>query len=329
MKTVFITGVAGFIGSNLAKELLKKGYKVIGIDNYSQGFKRNIEDLFSQPSFRFYEGDVCDQGLILKISKDADCIIHLAAYKIPRYGNAMATLKINTKGTENILEAAKENKSKVVFASTSDVYGKNPYLPFTEESDLLLGQTVIKRWGYAISKIFDEHLCFAYQEEYGVPVVILRYFGGYGPNQNLTWWGGPQSVFIAHALDKKPMPIHGDGKQTRSFVYISDILEATTACIENEKALGQVFNIGNTREISIIELAQIIWKMINSNDEPLFEFISYKSFSGKYEDVRRRVPDISRARRLLDFKPKVELEEGLPITIEWHKNFKIYDDKEK
>lgn len=321
MATALITGAAGFIGSNLAKELLKRHYKVIGIDNYSQGFKRNIENLFKESAFSFHEGDVCNKELVLKLSRGVDCIVHLAAYKIPRYGNAMATLKINTKGTENVLEAARKNKCKVVFASTSDVYGKNPYLPFSEENDLLLGQTTIKRWAYAVSKIYDEHLCFAYQDEHAVPVAILRYFGGYGPNQNLTWWGGPQSVFIDCALRRKPIPVHGDGRQTRSFTYISDMIEGTISAIENEKAIGQVFNIGNKREIAIIDLAKMIWRMINSNEEPMFEFISYQSFSGKYEDVPRRVPDISKAKKLLGFEPKVELEEGLPITIEWQRQF--------
>lgn len=321
MKRAFITGVAGFIGSNLACELIKRGYEVIGIDNYSQGFKRNIENLFGKPAFKFYEGDVCDKEFIFKISDGADCIIHLAAYKIPRYGNAMATLKINTKGTENVLEAAKENKCKVVFASTSDIYGKNPRLPFAEDSDLLLGQTDIKRWAYAVSKIYDEHLCFAYHEEYGVPVVILRYFGGYGPNQNLTWRGGPQSVFIDCALRKVPMPIHGDGKQTRSFTYISDIVAGTIAATENKEIIGQAFNIGNEKEIAIIELARMIWGMANSNGEPLFEFVPYRSFAGRYEDVPKRVPEISKASKLLNFRPKIELEEGLPITIEWQRQF--------
>lgn len=319
MTTALITGVAGFIGSNLARELLKRDYKVVGIDNFSQGFRRNIENLFSQSHFKFYEGDVCDGELISDISKGVDSIIHLAAFKIPRYGNAMATLKINTKGTENILEAAKQNKCKVVFASTSDIYGKNPSLPFSEESDLLLGQTNVKRWAYAVSKIYDEHLCFAYYEEYGVAVVILRYFGGYGPNQNLTWWGGPQSVFIDCALKKVPMPIHGDGKQTRSFTYISDIVAGTIAAIENKEDIGQVFNIGNEKEIAVIELARMIWKMVNSDRQPLFEFVPYKSFSGRYEDVPRRVPDISKANKILNFTPKVELEEGLAITIRWQR----------
>ncbi|KPK41825.1 MAG: nucleoside-diphosphate sugar epimerase [Omnitrophica WOR_2 bacterium SM23_29] len=321
MKTALITGVAGFIGSNLAEELIRRNYRIIGVDNFSQGFKRNIENLFKRPSFSFYEGDICNRDLMLEISKDVDWIIHLAAYKIPRYGNAMATLKVNIKGTENVLDAAKNNGCKVLFSSTSDIYGKNPSPPFSEDSDILLGQTNVKRWSYAVSKIYDEHLCFAYQEEYGVPIVILRYFGGYGPNQNLTWWGGPQSVFIDCALRKKPLPVHGNGKQTRSFTYVSDITEGTIAALENKDAPGQAFNIGNRREISIIELARMIWKMVNPKDEPLIEFISYRSFSGKYEDVPRRIPDTSKTSKLLNFNPKIELEEGLPITIEWQKQF--------
>lgn len=321
MKTALVTGVAGFIGSNLAKELLIRDYKVIGVDNFAQGFKRNIKDLFKQSSFNFYEADVCDKDIILKISRDVNYIIHLAAFKIPRYGNAMATLKINTRGTENVLEAAKKNECKVVFASTSDIYGKNPNLPFSEESDLLLGQTTVKRWAYAVSKIYDEHLCFAYQEEYGVPVVILRFFGGYGPHQNLTWWGGPQSVFITCALKREPMPIHGNGQQTRSFTYISDLVEGIIAAVENKNAVGQAFNIGNEREITIIELAQMVWNMINPNEKPLLEFISYQNFSGRYEDVLRRIPDLSKAKKVLGFEPRIELEEGLPITIEWQRQF--------
>lgn len=321
MAIVFITGVAGFVGSNLARELLGRDYKVVGIDNFSQGFERNIEDLSGKQLFSFYQGDVRDKDFILDVSKEADYIVHLAAYKIPRYGNAMDTLKINTHGTENVLEAAKRNKCKVVFASTSDVYGKNSLLPFSESSDLVLGQTNIKRWSYAVSKIFDEHLCFAYMEEFNVPVAIVRYFGGYGPSQNLTWRGGPQSVFIDRAFRKKPMTIHGDGKQTRSFTYISDIVEGTIAAMENKNSAGEVFNIGNAREIAIVDLAGMIWEMVNSKGKPLFEFISYQSFSGRYEDVPKRAPDTSKTEKILGFKAQVELEQGLPDTIQWQKKF--------
>lgn len=321
MKTALITGVAGFVGSNLAKELLAQGYRVAGVDNLSQGFKRNIEDILKHPHFNFAQGDIRDRDFIIEAAKKADCIIHLAAFKIPRYGNAMDTLMINTKGTENILEAARINNSKVVFSSTSDIYGKNPSLPFSENSDILLGQTNVKRWSYAVSKIFDEHLCFAYQEKFNIPIVIVRYFGGYGPHQNLTWWGGPQSVFIDCALRKKPIPLHGDGRQTRSFTYISDMVYGTMRAMENDDAIGEVFNIGNKREISIAGLADMIWKIVNPKDKIQIEFIPYKSFSGKYEDVPRRVPDTNKSKDILRVEAKVELEEGLPITIDWQKRF--------
>ena len=319
MPRVLITGVAGFVGSNLAKELLRRDYHVLGVDNLSQGFKRNIESLFKSKSFNFYKEDICNPRFILKISNKLDGIFHLAAYKIPRYGNALATLRINIKGTENILELARKNKCKVVFSSTSDVYGKNPMLPFSESSDLVLGETNVARWSYAASKIYDEHLCFAYSDEFKIPVVILRYFGGYGPQQNLTWWGGPQSVFISASLNKVALPIHGNGKQTRSFTYVSDMVRGTILAMESRNAVGEIFNIGNKREISIIELAKMIWKMINPNKKPLFEFIPYKTFSRKYEDVSRRVPGIEKAHNLLNFIPQVELEEGLPLTIDWQR----------
>lgn len=323
-KTIVITGVAGFIGSNLSSELLRRGYKVIGIDNLSQGFIRNIESSLQNPNFEFIKDDVRNLEKMLSITKGAYCIVHLAAYKIPRYGNALDTLLINTKGTENILESARINRCKVVIASTSDVYGKNPNVPFKEGSDLVIGNPTVKRWSYAVSKMFDEHLCFAYYEKYKLPIVIMRYFGSYGPNQNLSWWGGPQSVFINAALNNQPMEIHGDGRQTRSFTYVSDTVDGTIRCIENDAAIGNVFNIGNTQEISIVDLARLIWKLVTGNDQAKLNFVPYSRF-GKYEDVRRRVPDITKAQEILGFEPKVTLEDGLKRTIEWQKEVVFKD----
>ncbi|MFX0137039.1 MAG: GDP-mannose 4,6-dehydratase [Candidatus Hodarchaeota archaeon] len=316
MKTVVITGVAGFIGSNLLAELLRRNFTVIGIDNLSQGFMRNIQVHLNNPNFQFVKDDVRNFEIMNKITENASCIVHLAAFKIPRYGHALDTLWINTKGTENILEAARNNGCKAVIASTSDVYGKNPHIPFKEDGDLVIGNPMVKRWSYAVSKMFDEQLCFAYRDKYGVPIVIMRYFGSYGPNQNLTWWGGPQSVFISAALNNKPLEIHGDGQQTRSFTYVSDTIDGTLRCIEDEKAIGEVFNIGNNKEITIIDLARLVWRLVCGQSEVKLNFVPYSNF-GKYEDVRRRIPDISKAKKLLQFEPKVELEEGLIKTIEW------------
>jgi UDP-glucose 4-epimerase len=317
-RTILITGVAGFIGSNLAEALLQRGYSVVGMDNLSQGQMPNIADFQSHSDFKFVEADVRDEATVLNLCDGIGTIVHLAAFKIPRYGGAIDTLLINAHGTENVLKAAVQKKCRVIFASTSDVYGKNPNLPFSEESDLYLGATNVKRWAYAGSKILDEHLAFAYAQEYGLSVVGVRFFGGYGPRQHLTWWGGPQSVFIDAALNDKEMEVHGDGKQTRSFTYIDDTVDGLLRIIETKEADGHVLNIGNTREITIYDLAVLIWELVRT-DEPKIRFISYQTF-GKYDDVRRRIPDLSKARQILGYVPKVDLEVGLRKTIEWQKS---------
>lgn len=314
---ILITGAAGFIGSNLTKRFLEKGYAVVGLDNLSQGFLLNIEEFKEHPKFQFVEGDVQDSRLLNKITKGCELIIHLAAFKIPRYSDALDTLQINSMGTKVILEAAVKNKvAKAMIASTSDVYGKNPKVPFSEDSDLVIGRPEIKRWSYAISKMFEEQLVFGYHERYGIDAVAMRFFGGYGPNQHLTWWGGPQSVFINAALDNEPLSLHGDGMQTRSFTYVSDHVDGIVACAEKMEANNQVFNIGNTYEITIKDLSLKIWNMIRPNSEPKLSYIPYETF-GKYEDVQRRIPNIDKARSLLGFEPQVGLDAGLKTTIQW------------
>lgn len=318
-RKVFITGVAGFIGSNLAAALLKKGYAVVGVDNLSQGRKENMRELFGFKGFSFKKADVRSAKIMLKLSRGCSCIIHLAAFKIPRYGNAYDTLIVNTEGTRNMLDAAVRHKAKFVFASTSDVYGMSPDLPFEETGNLVLGESSVKRWAYAISKLFDEQLCFAYQDKFGLKISILRFFGSYGPNQNLSWRGGPQSVFIGAAIRNKAMEIHGDGKQTRSFTYIDDTVRGIVLAIEKKASIGQVFNIGNDKEIAIVDLAKLIWKLVRPKDKPKIWHIPYTSFSGKYQDVRKRVPSLEKSRSLLGFKPIVSLKEGLLRTIVWQK----------
>jgi UDP-glucose 4-epimerase len=317
---VLITGVAGFIGSNLALALLRNGFIVSGIDNMSYGNFDNMAEFFDSPQFTFYEGDVQNQNQVMDASRNCAIIIHLAANKIPRYSDALDTLLVNSQGTENVAKAAVENGAKVIAASTSDVYGKNPEVPYNELSNSVIGSPDVKRWAYAISKMFEEQLLYAYHERYGIDIVLLRFFGGYGPNQHLSWWGGPQSVFITKALDNEEIPLHGDGQQTRSFTYISDHVEGIIATIDNPEANNLVFNLGNTHEVSIEHLAHLIWRLVRGeNDKPKIKLIPYETF-GKYEDVRRRVPDITRAGKLLGFKPKVDLERGLRETIKWQIN---------
>lgn len=317
MGKVLITGVAGFIGSNLARLMIENGWMVRGIDNLSHGYQDNLDSLDTK-LFEFVEGDVRDKDLMRYCLRDVDKVAHLAAFKIPRYGNALATLQINTQGTRIILDIAEENNVKIAFASTSDVYGKNPFLPFKEVSDLYFGAPTVKRWAYAISKLYDEHLCLAKAMEKQLQVTILRYFGGYGPHQNLSWWGGPQSVFINQILENQPMTVHGDGQQTRTFTYVGDTVLGTMLAIEKDVANGEVFNIGATIPITIGELAEKIWRIMRPHESPRISRIPYTTF-GRYEDVRHRVPDVSKARELLGFEAKTSLDEGLPPTIAWHK----------
>lgn len=314
---IMITGVAGFIGSNLAEALLAQGHEIVGFDNMSQGDLLNIESFVQNPAFRFVQADIRDEVAVKEAAQGCQRIVHLAAYKIPRYNDAYDTLMINAFGSDVIVRAAVDTGAKIIAASTSDVYGKNPQVPFSEESNLVVGNPDVKRWAYAISKMFEEQLLFACHERFGVDVVLMRFFGGYGPNQNLTWWGGPQSVFINHALDDKPIPIHGDGQQTRSFTYVDDHVDGITRCVLNDAANNLVFNLGNTYEITIEGLARLIWRLVRGdNDTPKIEMIPYETF-GKYEDVIRRIPDITRAKELLGFQPKVDLETGLRQTILW------------
>ena len=317
---IFITGVAGFIGSNLAKKLLELGHSIIGIDNLSYGSNNNIINLIENKNFLFIQGDVCNPFIYNNIQSDVT--VHLASQKIPRYTNALRTLEENNVMLKNIVALCIRNKSRLVFSSTSDVYGKNVSIPINEEADLILGPTKVKRWAYATSKIHAEQYIIACNEEYDLKYAIARFFGTYGPNQNLTWWGGPQSIFIQKAFANEPIELHGDGSQTRTFTYIDDTVSALVHLIENEKSNGEIFNVGALphEEISICDLASFIWKLVNGRESsPKLDFIPYETF-GRYEDVMRRVPDINKLKEYFGFTPQFTLEEGLKRTIEWQKN---------
>lgn len=324
MKKVLVTGAAGFLGSHLVDALLGAGHQVVAVDNLSQGSLRNLELAQKDPNFQFHKLDVCDLDTLRNVASGAEVIAHLAAYKIPRYGKAMDTLLINSQGSHNVLQVASELKAKFLVTSTSDVYGKNPSVPFSETSDSVIGTSTVARWGYAISKLFDEHLAFAFADDCKIPVVIIRVFGSYGPRHHLSWWGGPQSVFIDSILKGEVIPIHGDGKQTRSFTFVTDTVAGILAAIENDAANGEILNIGSTREISILELARVIHRLSAVPGELKLEFVPYEKISSgrSYEDVRRRVPDVSKAERILGFKARVSLEDGLSRTIGWQRGFR-------
>jgi UDP-glucose 4-epimerase len=318
-RTITVTGVAGFLGSNLLERLLAKGHTVIGIDNLSMGHVSNLATFLGHERFQFVQADVTDPAVFDEIHADVGLVVHLAAFKIPRYGKAIDTLRINYHATENVLEFARRHGSKCVVASTSDVYGRNPEVPFSEErSDLVIGSSLSPRWGYAVSKLFDEHLAFAYADRYGFPVVVLRIFGSYGPRQPLSWWGGPPPVFIDAVLNDKVIPIHGDGQQTRSFTYVSDTIDGIYAAMMRGEANGRVLNIGHDEEVTILDLAKRIKELSGTAGALKYELVPYESFTGKkYEDVRRRVPDTALAQDVLGFRARVGLDEGLRRTIAW------------
>ncbi|MCC5637264.1 GDP-mannose 4,6-dehydratase [Nostoc sp. CHAB 5844] len=324
-RKILVTGVAGFLGSHLLDKLLASDHEVIGIDNLSMGKLENISHNFSNKAFQFLQKDVTEKSTFESLGNDIDCIVHLAAFKIPRYGKAIDTLKINYQGTENVLDLAQKLNCKCVLASTSDVYGRNPKIPFSEEDNSVIGPSTVARWSYAVSKLFDEHLAFAYQDSYGIPVVLLRFFGSYGPRHHLSWWGGPQSVFIEQVLNDGEITIHGDGLQTRSFTFVSDTVAGIYAATVKSEANGEIFNIGSNHEITILDLAKTIKRLSNTPGELKLKFIPYESFTGrKYEDVRRRVPDSSKCEQILGVKAVVNLEEGLSHTIEWQRCLGLY-----
>ena len=320
MKTILITGGAGFLGSYLSRALLEKGYRVIVLDDLSHGDMENISDAITYPKFSFYRGDVLDKNILIEISEEVDIIVHFATYKIPREGGFLKTIEVNTKGTETILEVAKERKISVILGSTDDVYGKNPELPFSEESALVIGNSKSVRWSDAISKMYAEQLCFAYRGAFQIPVNILRFSIIYGPRQRKDWWGGPLGVFIERALKGEPIPIHGDGLQVRNFVYVSDAVEGILRVIEKEEIQGEVFNIGSSDCIRILDLAYQIWSFAGNSGKPEIEFIAYPDLCQDYEDVRVRDMDLTKARYLLNYHPQIEIEEGLKRTVDWFRS---------
>jgi UDP-glucose 4-epimerase len=280
----------------------------------------NISDSISSPQFAFYQRDVLDKNFLMEISNEVDIIVHFATYKIPREGGSLKTVEVNAKGTETILEVAKERKISVILGSTDDVYGKIPELPFSEESALVIGSSNSIRWSDAISKIYSEQLCFAYQNAYQVPINVLRFSIIYGPKQRKDWWGGPQGVFIEKALKKEPMPIHEDGLQVRNFVYVSDAVGGVLKMIEKEEVQGEVFNIGSSDHLRILDLAYQIWALVGNPGKPEIEFIAYPDICQDYEDVRVRDLDLTKARYLLGYSPKIGIGEGLKRTIDWFRS---------
>jgi UDP-glucose 4-epimerase len=316
-KNILITGVAGMIGSQLAEELLEKGYNVIGIDDLSYGKIDNLKKSLAHPTFRFYKINILDFDSLKILTRDIDSIIHLAAVKkIAEKDISLPTLVVNTQGTVNIFEAAKMWGCKVIFASTSDVYGMSPELPLREDGDLLIGPSMIKRWSYAVSKLYGEQLAFGYFNDHQMPVVILRYFGAFSSRSNFAWSGGHVPIFIRSILNDEDVVIHGDGLQTRSMGFVSDLVNGTVLALENEKAVGEVINIGNDEELSVLETAKLIHSLAATGKQLKLKFVPMSEVFGKYKDIQRRIPDLTKARNILGYEPRVKLKDAILLTLD-------------
>jgi UDP-glucose 4-epimerase len=313
---VLITGGAGFIGSHLSDALLAAGHTVQVIDDLSTGSMQNIAHLKEHPRFRYVIDSVSNEQLLAELVDQADVVFHLAAAvgvkKIVE--EPVSTIETNVHGTEVVLRQANKKKKLVVIASTSEVYGKSTAVPFTEEHDLVMGPTHKHRWAYACSKAIDEFLALAYHKEKKLPVIIVRLFNTVGPRQS-GQYGMVIPNFVRQALLGHPITVHGDGTQSRSFTSVGDVVRALMALAVEPKAIGQVFNIGNGEEISIMALAEKI-KAMTGSASPI-QVIPYdQAYESGFEDMPRRVPDISRIRALVGYEPQVNLDEILASVID-------------
>ena len=314
---VLITGGAGFVGSHLAEALLDRGDEVSVLDNLSTGSIDNIKHLKTHPKFRYTIDSVTNEPLLAELIDGCDVVVHLAAaVGVKLIVEApVHTIETNVHGTEVVLKHANKKKKLVLIASTSEVYGKSTAVPFREDADLVLGPSAKHRWAYACSKLIDEFLALAYWKERKLPVIIVRLFNTVGPRQT-GQYGMVIPNFVRQALSGQPITVFGDGTQSRSFTYVGDVVKAMVALIDEPRAVGQVFNIGNGQEISMRDLAVRIKAMTGSTSEIVT--IPYEqAYEAGFEDMPRRVPEIAKIRELVGYRPTVELDEILTRVIEY------------
>jgi nucleoside-diphosphate-sugar epimerase len=311
-----ITGGAGFIGSHLAERLLDDGHEVIVLDNLSTGSIGNIAHLKGRPAFSYTIDSVTNEPLLAELIDGCDVVFHLAAAVGVKLivEQPVHTIETNVHGTEVVLKHANKKKKLVVIASTSEVYGKSTDVPFREAADLVLGPSAKHRWAYACSKLIDEFLALAYWKEKKLPVVIVRLFNTVGPRQT-GQYGMVLPTFVGQALAGQPITIFGDGTQSRSFTYVGDVVDALVKLAQDKRAVGEVFNIGNMGEVTIADLAARV-KTMTGSCSPI-HYIPYdQAYEAGFEDMPRRVPDISKIREFVGYEPKLGLEEIIRSVIE-------------
>ncbi len=320
MMKILITGGAGFIGSHLVDHLVENDDEVTVVDDLSTGSIKNIRGRQGKKGFRLIVDTILNESLMDELVVECDQIYHLAAAVGVKLimNRPVETLETNVKGTEMVLGTANKYKKKVLIASTSEVYGKimngDNSKPLVEDADRLMGATTKRRWAYACSKEFDEFLALAYFEEKKLPVIITRLFNTVGPRQT-----GQMVLpnFVQKALIGKPIIIYGDGKQSRSFTHVADVVDAMIKLMNTPEAIGQVINVGNEEEISIIELANMVKDMTGSASE--IEFLSYdRAYGPGFEDMQRRSPDITRMKNLIGFTPQHDLKSIIQSVIDYY-----------
>ncbi len=309
MAHALITGGAGFIGSHLAEALLAAGHEVTIIDDLSTGRFENVEHLTADKRFKYAIEDIRNETVMDRLVSECDLIYHLAAaVGVNLIVSApIDTISINVSGTETVLRIARRYRRKVLLASTSEIYGKSTKVPFSEEDDRVMGPTTRSRWSYAASKALDEFLALAYYREVGLPVVIFRLFNTVGPRQRGRY-GMVIPRFVQWALRGEPIQVYGDGKQSRCFTNVRDVVQAIIGLADAPQAIGQVYNIGSTEEITIYDLAVRIREKTGSESEIVL--VPYeRAYAKGFEDMRRRVPDISKIRRTIGWEPTIPLDE--------------------
>ncbi len=303
-----ITGGAGFIGSNLVDKLISEGHKVTVLDNLTTGKLENVKHLQGNPNFQLVIGTILDGFLVDKLTERCDGIFHLAAAVGVELivSQPLESLTTNIKGSEMVLEMAYRYNKKVLITSTSEIYGKNTDGPLKEDEDRILGSPLKTRWSYSTAKAVDEMLAYVYWKEKNVPTVIVRLFNTVGPRQSGAY-GMVLPRFVKQALEGNDITVYGNGKQSRCFLHVKDVVEAMPKLIDNAKAYGQVFNIGSQEEITIEALAKKVIEITGSRSKLVY--IPYeKAYEEGFEDMERRMPDTTKIHNLIGFKPTVGLE---------------------